>query len=509
MRLDVKTFRPFQLAVGFGCVLAAIGPACGPGRGSPVADAEDGEDSVDPTTSDDESFDESTSTSGEDDAICESPGCACEAGDERVVRLSRGHTGSRCAIFADGSSSCWGWYLSALADQDGTRWWPYDAFGLPKSDCDLLAVGNYPRVVVAGGFLDAATTPEGIFGLLAEHRVSGVVGQGWTGALPAGVQQIDPGAGFFSWPEGSIAPEGSFVELVSDWFEGHGRGCARTASGGVCCWGPSHNGEAILGLPAWPAGAVWPLDAGEGACWLDLGAPAKGLHVSLDHTCLWDVEGELRCWGTGNHRGILGYGHSEPVGAGLTPAQMAPVPVQGKVVAAEPPCAVLEDGRLTCWSWAAQWLGQSLALPDDVGADQAPVVAVGFAAIGVAVREPSESAGVGPTICAWSADGRGKCWGGGGGVQGSHATCLHGGAPPCADLGDDEPIAGLPELAFGSPIRQIVAGTAILVRLEDGRVQCWGSKQECPLEVGEHPSFTPPVAASELPALDFHCDCAE
>jgi hypothetical protein len=84
------------------------------------------------------------------------------------------------------------------------------------------------------------------------------------------------------------------------------------------------------------------------------------------------------------------------------------------------------------------------------------------------------------------------------------------GRPALRRRGDDEPIASLPELSFGSPIRQIVDSGAVLVLLEDGRVQCWGRRSQCPLDDGNTTAqFTPKVAAAELPPLNFHCDCAD
>jgi hypothetical protein len=510
--LDLPTDRHHHLSIlALLLLLAGTSGACKPG---PTADDAGGAESTtehETTTGDtstDTSADEDTSTTGDGDGEpdCQIDECPCAPGDEHVVGLSSGHQDTACARFADGTMICWGDY-PAMQLHTSNQWWPYYAYQIDERRCPTLPLRWHPRLTVPGGLLGVSTDPMQILGVGADHQVGAVLSPGLSYfayeleagvALATGIEKIQ------GWPEGSLAPEGAFVEVATAWYADSGRACARTDEGEVCCWGHPESGNVIFGLPEWPTDAFFPDQAPDGACWLQLATPAVGMHVLNWSTCVWDAEGALRCWGHYNEGGILGYGDSDPVGAGLTPAEVPPVPVQGKVVALDPPCAVLDDGRVTCWSWAAQWLGAPLPLPEDVGADQAPVVDVGFHAVGVVVGGGLKS--YGPRICAWSADGRGKCWGAGLVPWAPGGTCLHGGGPPCDDLGDDEPIASLPELSFGSPIRQIVNNGATLVLLEDGRVHCWGSLSQCPLEYGGASSE---VAAAELPPLNFHCDCAD
>jgi hypothetical protein len=489
-------------------VLAGAGVACKPGPSADDAGGPEGTGEHETTsdTSTDTSADEDTSTTGDGDGEpdCQLDECPCAPGDDHVVGLSTGHQNTVCARFADDTVSCWGVYTAIDAGE--SHWWPHRALQIPYAPCPTLPLRWHPRLTVPGGVLGVSTDPMQILGVDADHHVGAVLSpmlSYFADGLEAGVAFATGIEKIEGWPEGSLAPEGAFVEVASAGFDEFGRACARTEEGEVCCWGNPEPGNADLGLPDWPIGATFPAQAPDGACWLQLAAPAVGMHVRNGSTCVWDAEGALRCWGYHNDRGILGYGNSDPVGVGLTPAELPPVPVQGKVVALDPPCAVLEDGRVTCWSWAAQWLGSPLPLPEDVGADQAPVVDVGFPAVGVVVGGGPSS--YGPRICAWSADGRGKCWGAGEVPGAPDRTCWHGGGPPCDDRGDDEPIASLPELSFGSPIRQIVDTGTALVLLEDGRVQCWGGSLLCPLD----DAYTPGVAAAELPPLNFHCDCAD
>jgi hypothetical protein len=512
--LETRADRRHLSVLGL-LLLAGTSGACKPG---PPADDAGGTESTDQqeSTTSDASTDDTTTTGdgdgdGEPDCLPNDE-CPCAPGDDLVVGLSSGKLESACARFADGSLSCWGNYESMIPDAS-IQWWPSVAFKLHDPRCPTLPLRRYPRLTIPGGLLGVSTDPTQILGLDAEHRVGAVLSPklaALANGLVSGTVDVFSADKLVGWPEGSLAPEAAFVEVETAWYTDSGRACARTDEGEVCCWGDPGWGTANLGLPDWPTDAYFPEQAPDGACWLDLATPAVGMHLLEGSTCVWDSEGALRCWGHYNFHGILGYGNSDPVGAGLTPAELPPVPVQGKVVALDPPCAVLDDGRLTCWSWAAQWLGSALALPEDVGADQAPVVDVGFPALGVTVGGGPMA---GPQICAWSADGRGKCWGEGEVPWFPSATCRHGGGPPCDDRGDDEPIASLPELSFGSPIRQIVNnGRAVLVLLDDGRVQCWGHRSQCPIDDGADPDVTPhtpQVAANELPPLNFHCDCAD
>lgn len=141
-----------------------------------------------------------------------------------------------------------------------------------------------------------------------------------------------------------VAPAGAPFTGAIELLTGGMHNCARTASNEVWCWGANFSGQ-----------------LGDGTR-TNRPSPVKvytSTSVALGrwHTCAVDPDSTISCWGQ-NWHGRLGIGTGEsfngidqliPVKA-LT--RLGGTPFQGasSVVAAAVSCALMQDGRVFCWS---------------------------------------------------------------------------------------------------------------------------------------------------------------
>lgn len=236
-----------------------------------------------------------------------------------------------------------------------------------------------------------------------------------------------------------------------------------------------------VALTPWLTGMATPV-AADGNEAPDAPEAARTVTVGHSHACAVPDDGGLRCWGYGAH-GRLGLG--DTANHGDTPGSMGDalpavsLPAGRTAVAISAglahTCAVLDDGRLTCWGRnAVGTLGQGDALdrgdqPDETG-DGLPIVDLGAGVTATAV-----TAGEGFT-CALLTGGDVKCWGFN---AGSQPGVLGLGTNEVA-IGDDPDEMGdaLPTVSLGTgrTATALAAGTAhVCALLDDGSVKCWGA----------------------------------
>ena len=110
---------------------------------------------------------------------------------------------------------------------------------------------------------------------------------------------------------------------------------------------------------------------------VELGGVATRIAAGNHHACALMQDGGVRCWGD-NYWGQLGYGHLEKIGDDESPASAGDVELGGTAAqicaGAYHSCALLTDGRLSCWGWNISGeLGYGHT--QDIGDDETPLSA--------------------------------------------------------------------------------------------------------------------------------------
>ena len=300
---------------------------------------------------------------------------------------------------------------------------------------------------------------------------------------------------------------------------GYEHTCVLFDGGNVRCWGKGADGRLGTGAVANIGDDETPAAISD----IALGGRAVQIAPGRDHTCALLDTGKVRCWG-GNAKGQLGYGHTRDVGDDETPASAGDVPLDEPVTqiaaGAFHTCALLASGRVRCWGHSPEGqTGQGLdgrhigddevptAFPAlelggrvtqlasahgvpcvlfeggsvrcwgpvvgstadrDTPAAEHPLVALGVPAVSLA-------AGVGSyRVCAITAAGRLRCWGGGRygrigyAYEVGQVGVSRGELPTPAKLGD-VPLAG-----EGRVTGVALGGDHTCALLDTGRVRCWG-----------------------------------
>lgn len=146
--------------------------------------------------------------------------------------------------------------------------------------------------------------------------------------------------------------------------------CAVLSGGRVRCWG-----FPILGYQEdQPIGDdETPASAGD----VELGGPASEIAASGSARCARLSTGSVRCWGSSQGSGVVGYGTKELIGDNEFPAEAGDIEIGGVAVRlasggdAFRMCALLDDGDLRCWgdnTRGALGLGHT----DDIGDNEVP-----------------------------------------------------------------------------------------------------------------------------------------
>lgn len=251
---------------------------------------------------------------------------------------------SGCALYADGTSICWGQVMDHQAEYDRAK-----IVREPEVQPDF---GGVHRLAVGtSGW--CAITREG------QPRC-------WSGSLPElrDVAQLAFGSehacarlyegGLWCWPANdphrAQAAEG--LGMVVDVDTKFAHACAVTENGALYCWGDNSEGQ--LGVAATPNCA--PFCPSCAQCPAEQMQPRRVPRLPAvvqvgtggSHTCARTRAGEVLCWG-GNPYGSLGDGTTE--------SRHEPRRVPGLsnvaelAVGAYHNCARQTDGSVWCWGW--------------------------------------------------------------------------------------------------------------------------------------------------------------
>lgn len=218
-----------------------------------------------------------------------------------------------------------------------------------------------------------------------------------------------------------------------------------------------------------------PVDAGLDAGAVDAGGPvsfdasvprytADPLSVSPTHACAVVADGGVRCWGR-NDYSQLGTLTMSPV-IGATPVQQLQGPAVGVLASQFHSCALLQDGRMSCWGTSSAVLPPSAA-PVVVPLDAGAVGMGGTLFTGCAITGPARDV---------------YCWGTNynGGAVGNGTTTGSVTVPALIVLP-----AGAAKLAGG-----IYHQCALLLT---GEIYCWGANDNGQLGNGQVADAPSPV----------------
>ena len=276
--------------------------------------------------------------------------------------------------------------------------------------------------------------------------------------------------------------------------------CAQIETGEVHCWGAGSNGR--LGLGSGQA-------KGDGPGEMPTLASILG-GVSLDiasdgtATCAALLTGEVRCFG-GNPYGKLGL-NSMVANIGTVPNELPPAnskigaSVKALAGGGSTNCALTTGGGLRCWgqNFAGEaGLGYTGDIGDDPGEMPKPDINVGFSPVQAVVGQQH--------VCALSAAGKVRCWGGA--ADGQLGTGNKN------DLGDQPGELPVADVAVGGTVDELCAGERhTCARLNTGAVRCWGLNSVGQLgigntnTIGDGPGEMPPVSVN-LGGTAAHLAC--
>lgn len=430
---------------------------------------------------------------------CPDDATSADIDSEVPATISQDRMDGRCVVL-DGRLTCW---ASAEID-DGTKIDRYQAVYRAILQRDVWRDGTpFPSIDLGGGdILGVACSAIGCCAAVEDGRVRCWGDNTWH---HLGVPDPEIRSGDDANERGSAT---NIVDLGDNFRAiqvSLGRAaCARSDEGRVKCWGSL--GDA-LGLGAEDGRGDGVGEMGDVLPHVDLGdgVLAAGLTSGNAHTCIWTVEGRVKCWGE-NSRGQLGISSSNDIvgdepgemGDALPYVDLGPDARVIQVSAAAHTCVLTDVGKVKCWG--ANSTPQDLdgnPLTDEVPTwfgrlgsgdredRRAPLVDLpdvdlgdGFDAQAVVARQWSS--------CAVSVDRRLKCWGAGPIGQGLLDEAI--GDEP-GEMGDDLPYV---DLGRGRTVRMIDSTSAHCLMLDDDSVRCWTGPDR-PL-VGDE---IPPTATHE------------
>jgi cysteine-rich repeat protein len=389
-----------------------------------------------------------------------------------------------CALLDSGSVRCWG-----RGDDGQPGYGTTNDVGdneTPASKGDVN-VGGAVRQIAAGGghtcaVLDSGSVRcwgAGSFGRLGYGNSNNIGDDETPASLPAPVEVGGP-----------------VRQLALGWFHT----CALLDSGVVRCWGWGPAGRLGYGKTYDIGGPLDSVGDDEPPTWapnLDFGGTAvRQLAAGSDHTCALLDSGAVHCWGAGTD-GKLGYGNTAHVGDDETPAEAGAVNVTDggdKVIqlagGGAHTCALLGSGAVRCWGRGAE--GQlGYGKTDNIGDGESPASA-GYVDVGGTVIQLA--AGFYHT-CALLDTGAVRCWGRGtDGQLGYGDTSNIGDYETPASKGDVNVGGTVRQIAAGH------YHTCAL--LDTGAVRCWGRGVDGRLGYGSNDNIGDgefPATAGDVP----------
>ncbi|MDP4032900.1 MAG: hypothetical protein Q8P60_08640, partial [Pseudorhodobacter sp.] len=232
-------------------------------------------------------------------------------------------------------------------------------------------------------------------------------------------------------------------------------------TGDVRCWG--YGDEGGLGYASHDNVGLTDTPGSQSPVRLGVGRTARALSAGNFHTCVVLDNGQVRCWGVGDH-GRLGYGDTEVIGDNEHPDSVDPVKIgQGRsaraIAAGEVhTCVLLDTSQVRCWGGnSAGILGYGNADPvgDSATPDTAGPVRLG---------RPARAVTAGNAVtCALLDTDRVRCWGFGGSGRLGYGTT--------SNIGDNEHPESAGPVALGHrvPSRAVTSLTARPKKKRDRR----------------------------------------
>lgn len=276
----------------------------------------------------------------------------------------------------------------------------------------------------------------------------------------------------FAWPAEDL--DGRVIHFSA----GLDHRCAVIEDGAVVCWG-NHEGGRLGGSKVTSADKLR----------VEVEEPFVRVAAGHFQTCALGESGRVWCWGLST----ASLGFEEPtanVGEDLTPAEAGPIaldePALDLAAGGTFTCALLEEGRVRCWSRYPELMGLPEAACDmwcQLQPREAPDLELGEPAIQVVAGSHH--------ACALRVDGRVACWGGNADLLGL--------GPEGLDRSPTGP--GVVEL--GATATMITAGRShTCALLQGGSVRCWGAGEggrlglgsEEPVGDDENPLDVDPIA---------------
>jgi alpha-tubulin suppressor-like RCC1 family protein len=428
------------------------------------------------------------------------PEAGGDAGAPKTIAKVVAGTGHACAIFQDGRLKCWGANASGALGIGTTE--PHGRSpgtmgdALPYVD---LGTGRRAVDVVAGG--NPARNDAGEANLLytcvlLDDATVKCWGYNGYGNLGRG-NTLDIGKGPNQMGD-NLAPVsvGAKVKAIAG---GLYHVCALLEDRQVKCWGFNSLGN--LGIGDVEHRGNKPGDMGLSLRSVQLGRPATAIAAGGHQACALLDDGRVTCWGY-NLYGGLGLGDTASRGGSPDAGVLASANLGERATAIacgwHYACALLTSGALKCWGYNGYG---NLGVGDtthrgasaDAGlmGDALPVVDLGKGA-------PVKSLSLGDfSTCALRNDGTAKCFGNNtDGQLGINDSLNRGGAP--GSMGDNLPVVGL------RGITQLSMGYRSACAIAEGTLRCWGNNDFGQLGLGDTASRgDKPGDMGGLPAVDL------
>jgi alpha-tubulin suppressor-like RCC1 family protein len=252
-----------------------------------------------------------------------------------------------------------------------------------------------------------------------------------------------------------VPTDARFVEIAA----GYMQSCARTAEGGVHCWGHP-----------------WAVGRSESEVeWAEPPAPVAGdivftrIRALGKHTCGLDAEGAAYCWGSANH-GQTGAGAPESR-VEYTPVRVSGIPALVDIASGGWfTCGLTVAGEVWCWGSGSR--GQTGQAPGSTDAIEPIRVATGHAFVGLTAGAYH--------ACGWDAAGQVFCWG-----QDAYGQLGGVGAEPCGPTAYGWTCSSTPLAVPGSSrFESVTAGLYLTSGVGvEGLAYCWGHRHAIGVEI--------------------------
>ncbi|CAM9282890.1 unnamed protein product [Ascophyllum nodosum] len=263
-----------------------------------------------------------------------------------------------------------------------------------------------------------------------------------------------------------LGGDGAAVVAMS---AGSAHTCVIFEDGTLKCFGRNNRGQ--LGLGDTNDRGDEEDEMGEFLPAVSLGANRTAIAVSADgdRTCILLDNANVRCWGDGEY-GALGSGDEDNAGEGNEIADSVDLGDAAVADIGGGPCAVFEDGSLSCWGKGCYGKNGQGAM-DNVGDDEGEMgAALGTVPLGDDILVQAVAAGR-DFVCAVLQSGGLKCWGRGeGGQLGNEGVATVGDDPD--EMGDMLPFVDLG--ARGDVLKVSAGEQHVCAVMSAGAVKCWG-----------------------------------